>query len=87
MPSFASRDIEDEKQNPATGDVPQKIVAEADVAMRAFDQTGNVGNRGAAITVEIDHPNDRMQRGERIRRDLRMRGGNFPSKVDLPALG
>ncbi len=52
MPAFASRDVEDEKQNPAASDVAKKIVTEADVAMRSFDQTGNVGNRRAAIFIE-----------------------------------
>ena len=86
MPPFASRDIEDEKQDPAARDVAQKIVAETDVAMRPFDQAGNVGNRGPAIFIELNHADHRMKRGERIGRDLRMRRGNLPEQRRLAGI-
>ncbi len=56
--------------------MPQKRVAEANVAMRAFDQTGHVTDR-EPVPVGIFHDADlRMQRGEGIRCDLRARLGN-----------
>ena len=51
--SFASRDVEDEKQKPAARDVPKKIVTETDVPMRSFDQAGNIRDRRAAIVIEM----------------------------------
>ena len=45
--------------------------------MRAFDQAGNVRDRGAAISVELHHTDDRMQRREWIWRDFRLRRGKF----------
>ena len=51
-------------------------MAEADVLVRAFDQTRHVANR-EPVEVGIFHNADlRVQRGERIRRDLRPRLGN-----------
>src|SRR6478609_9465960 len=52
MPAFAAGDIENEKQDTAPGNVTEKIVAQPDVAMRAFDQTRNIRDRRAAIADE-----------------------------------
>src|SRR5438105_3929017 len=48
--------------------------------MGAFDQTWNVCDRSAAITVELNHAHDRMKGGEWVRSDLWMCGGNFPQQ-------
>ena len=51
-------------------------MAEADVLVRAFDQSRHVANR-EPVKVGVFHDADlRMQRGERIRRDFRARLGN-----------
>src|SRR6476659_4454005 len=86
MPAFAPGDIENEKQDTAPGNVTEKIVAQPDVPMRAFDQTRNIRDRRAAISVKLDHADDRVQRRERIRRDLRMRRGNFPEQRRFPRI-
>src|SRR5438067_2367032 len=86
MPAFASRDIENEKQDTAAGDVAKKIVTEADVAMRSFDQTGNVGTRRAAIAVEINHSDYRMEGCEWIGRDLWMRRRDFSEQGRLAGI-
>src|ERR1041384_4870090 len=83
MPAFAASDIENEKQNPATCDVPKKVVAESDISVRAFDESRNVCDRSATITVELDHADDGMKRGERIGRYLRMRRGDFAEQSRL----
>ena len=75
--AFASGDVEDEEQSAASRDVPQKLVAESEPAMRALNQTGNISDRSAAIFGKIDHTDDRMQRREWIWRNFRTRGGNF----------
>src|ERR1044071_637101 len=86
MPALASRDIENKKQNAAAGDVTKKIVPEADVAMRSFDQAGNVGNRCAAIATKINDSDHRMKGGEGIGRDLWMRRGDFSEQGRLAGI-
>src|SRR6266516_6360675 len=51
-------------------------MAEPESVMRAFNQTGNVGDCRPAITGEFDHANNRMQRSKRIRCDLGPRRRN-----------
>ena len=87
MTSFASGDIEHEKQQPAAGDMAEKIVAEPDVAMRSFDESRNVRDRRPAVAVEFDHAHNGMKGGERIRRHLRMRRGNFPQQSGFARVG
>jgi hypothetical protein len=41
--------------------VTKKIVPETDVAMRAFDETRDVSDRGAFVSVEFDDADDRIQ--------------------------
>ena len=67
----------------ASGDVPEKCVAEAKIAMRPFDQTRDVRHRRAAIIGEINHADHRVQGRKRIRRHLRMGRGNSPQKRRL----
>ena len=86
VPAFASRTVEDEKQDAAARDVAKKIVTEADVAMCSLDQSGNIGNRGAAIAIEINHADHRMKRGKRIGRDLRVRGRDFSEQGRLAGI-
>src|SRR5207247_10804435 len=86
MPAFASRDIENEKQDAAAGDVAKKIVTQADVAMRSFDQAGNVGNRRAAIAIKINHSHYRMECCEGIGRDLWMGCRDFSEQGRLAGI-
>ena len=68
------------------GEVPQKIVAEADIAMRAFDQTGNVRDRRSTVSQKLNHTDNRMQGRERIRRHFRPRRRNSPKQSRLPSI-
>ena len=86
VPPFAAGDVEDEKEQPAARDVPEKIVAEPDVSMRAFDQSRNIRDRRAPIAVEFHHADHRMQRREWIRRDLRVRRGNLSEQSRFPGI-
>ena len=47
-------------------------------AVRAFDQTGNIRDRGASITWKFNDADDRVKRRKRIGGDLRPRRRNFP---------
>src|SRR6185369_10173440 len=67
--------VDDEQQHAATGDVTQELVTEAAVFMRAFDQSGDVGDGAAAVAGKLDDADDRLERGERIGRDHRVGGG------------
>src|SRR2546422_4521232 len=51
----------------------QKLMAEAEPAVRAFDQARHVGDHEAAIVAQADDAEVRRQRRERIIRDLRTR--------------
>lgn len=67
--------VEQQHENFAALDVAQKFVAEADVRVRAFDESGHVAN-GEPVPVGVFHDADlRMQRGERIRGDFGSRFG------------
>src|SRR3989344_2773508 len=59
-------------------DVPQEFVAEAFSFRSAFDETGNVRENQAVIGTEV-----RLQCGERIRADFRVRAGKHIQKRGL----
>src|SRR6266496_1502982 len=50
---------------------------ESKTTVRAFDQTRYVGDHRPAITGELHHADNRMQRGKRIRCNLGTRRRNF----------
>ena len=52
-------------------------MAEADIAMGAFDEAGDIGDGGAPVPGKIDDANDGVEGGERVRGDFRMRGGDL----------
>src|SRR3954451_16121386 len=87
MAAFASGNIENEEQDSATRNVPEKIVAKPDISMRAFDESRNVRNRSATITVELDDADDGMKSREWVRRDLRMRRGDFSEQGRFTRVG
>src|SRR5437899_6125014 len=55
----------------------QKLVAQAEPPVRSFNQTGNICNARTPVAWKFNHADDRMQRGKRIRRDLRARSRDF----------
>ena len=52
-------------------------MTEADILVRALDQSGDIRNSGAARRAEYQNADMRLQRGERIVRDLGPRGGEL----------
>ena len=51
---FASGGINDEEQELAPRDVPQEIVPEPHIPMRAFDQARNVSDGRASIIIQFE---------------------------------
>ena len=66
-------------EHAAALDMAEKPVAEPCAFMRALDQPGNVGEHELAA-LRIHDAELRMQRRERICRDLRPRSGDFPQQ-------
>ena len=62
-------------------------MAQADILVRAFDQAGNVRHGAAAEVAELDHAHHRLQRGEGVVGDLRLRGGEPGKQGGLPCIG
>src|SRR5262245_62351737 len=56
-------------------EVPEKLMAEAQAAMRAFDQSRHVGDHEAAVLAKPYHAQVRHERREGVIRNLRPRGG------------
>ena len=54
----------------------QETIAQAVAFVRAFDQSGNIGNHKSAKVTHVHHSQIRLKRRERIVGDLRTRGGN-----------
>jgi hypothetical protein len=52
--------------------VREELVAEPGAAARALDQPRDVGDHELAL-LALERPKDRLERGERIARDLRRR--------------
>ena len=69
-----ARDVDQVHEHLRALEVPQELMAEAQAAMRAFNQPGHVGDDEAAIVAQADDAEVRGQRGERVVRDLRTRG-------------
>src|SRR5215203_3627844 len=76
--SLASGDIDYENQNAAARNVAQEFVTQPYSAVRTFDQTGDIGDRGASVTWKFNDADDRVKCGKRISGDLRPRCRNFP---------
>jgi hypothetical protein len=55
-------------------DVAQEAVAESRARVRALDQAGDVRDDERAEVAEVYDAEVRLQRGERVVRDLRLRG-------------
>src|SRR5215831_16486250 len=59
---------------PVALEMPQKLMAETEPAMRAFDQSRHVGDDEAAVAGQLHDAEVWRQRRERIVGDLRPRG-------------
>ncbi len=70
----AGRAVDEVDEDARPLDVAEEGVAQARPGRGAFDESRHVGDRGAAILVvaEVHDPEVRLERGERVRRDLRV---------------
>ena len=66
------REVEHVHEQPRALDVREEVVAEAGAAARALDQPGDVGDHELAV-VGLERAEHRLERRERIGRDLRLR--------------
>ena len=64
----------------------KETVAETNALMRAFDQSGKIGEHEIGV-VDPHDAELRLERGEGIVGDLRLAALTAARKVDLPALG
>jgi hypothetical protein len=78
--AFASGNINNEQQNLAARDVAQEFVPESKTEVRAFNQTGDIGNRRPSIIGKLHHADNRMQRRKRIHCHLWTRCRDFPEQ-------
>ncbi len=62
--------IDDEEEDAAAHDVAEEVMAEADVLMRAFDQTRDVSQGATTVFMEVDDAHHRLEGGEGIVGDL-----------------
>ena len=76
IPAIDAGHVQQQHENLAALDVAQEGVSEADVVVRAVDESGNI-THGQAREVRVLHDADlRMERGERIRCNLRTSARN-----------
>ena len=73
----ARRAVHDVEQHARPRDVAQERVAQPGPVRRALDEPGDVRDRRppAVVDAEVHHPQVRLQRGERVGRDLGRGGG------------
>ena len=68
---LAGRQIHEVREDRATLHVPEELISESVAFMRAFDETGDVGDHERLIVVARNHAEIRDERREGIIRDLR----------------
>ena len=82
-----ARHVDDVDQHLGALEVAEELMAEAEAAMRALDQSGHVGDDEAAIVAQADHAEIRRQRGERVVGDLRPRRRDARDERRLAGVG
>src|SRR5205807_7881740 len=80
IPSFASRNIDNEQQNSAARNMSEKFMAESEPVMRAFNQAGYVRDRCAPVIGKFHHTDDWVQCRKGICCHLGMCRRNFSQK-------
>src|SRR5690606_3552515 len=75
---------DDEEEDGVALDVLEEADAEATPLARALDDAGDVRHHERAVVTEVDHPEVRLERRERVVRDLRLRGRERRDQRALP---
>ena len=83
LASVDSGHVDDVDENARTLEVLQERKAEPDALRRALNYPGHVRYADLRVVVVDDRADDRVERGERIARDLRSRGGKRRKKRRL----
>ena len=78
--------VDEMEQHAAALDMAEETIAQPDALMRALDQAGKVGEHESA-TVDLDHAELRMQRGEGIIGDLRLGRAHDRQERGLARIG
>ncbi len=81
--------VDDVDEDPRPLDMAQEGMAESGAAARSLDEPGHVGDRRTPFVVlaEVHDPEVRLERGERIVRDLGRRGGDRGEDRRLARVG
>ena len=74
--SGGARHVDEVHEDLRPLEMPQELVAQTEAAMRALDETRNVGEHEAAIVAQPDDAEIGRQRRERIVGDLGSRRGD-----------
>jgi hypothetical protein len=80
------REVEHVHEQPRALDMRKKVVAEAGAAAGAFDQAGDVRHHELTI-VGLERTQHRLERRERVRRDLRLGAGHAREQRGLAGVG
>ena len=91
LPAQVGRaEIEQHDEDPGALDVAEELVAQALAFRGALDEAGDVGHDelgAVAPGTQPDHSEMRLQRGERVVRDLRLGGRHGRDQRRLPRVG
>ena len=80
-----ARDVDQMHEHFRPLEMPQELMAEAEAAVRAFDQSWHIGHDEAAIVAQPHDAEIGRERRERIVGDLRTRGGDARDQRRLAA--
>src|SRR5918999_4549667 len=79
--------VQNQRQEPRAGDVPEEPIAEAAARARPLDQPGNVSDHERpAVTPVVGHPQLRRERGERVIADPGTRRAQGTKQRRLPGV-
>src|SRR5690606_17411043 len=81
------RHVHQVQQQPGAVQVAAELRAQAGAIGRALDQAGDVGDHEAAVRLDADHAQVRIERGERIVGHLRGRGRDGADEGALAGIG
>ncbi len=80
-------EVEQHQQHPRPLDVPEELMTQPLALARALDQPGNVGHHHLEPVVGADDAEIRLQRGEGVVGDLRLRRGDAADQRRLAHVG
>ena len=76
--------IDEVAQHPGALDVTEELVAESATLARALDESGDVGHHEFRGVIHAHDAEVRFESGERVVRDLRLRGRHGGDERALP---